>query len=175
MTTNWIRPTIVVQYAELGAESAHIPWNTSDNFSTLIHGYHTAVETVSDLYHYSRRPRTDVTTKTYYLQLTGFNFTNLPSTLSGIQLKIYSNRRGRITDDTIQLCLNGNAIGNNQATLNLDPANTYGGETNLWGTDNLTIANIQDPTFGIILRFQSHQQWPHKDPASLSSVELQIY
>jgi hypothetical protein len=58
--------------------------------------------------------------------------------------------------------------------MDLSPVKVYGGEGDLWATQ-LTVNDIQDPTFGVLLRFQSHPHWPHKDSAMLDAVELQIY
>jgi hypothetical protein len=113
--------------------------------------------------------------KTYYLELTGYNFQNLPDVITGIEARLTADRRGRITDEQTFLCLDGAMIGNNKADLSLAPKKTYGGETDLWGTENLSTADLQNSSFGITIRFQSHPHWPHKDGASVDSVELRIY
>jgi hypothetical protein len=83
------------------------------------------------------------------------------------------NRFGRITDDTVQLCLNNNEIGENRANLLLDPIKTYGSQNDLWET-TLTNSDVLNPTFGIILRFQSHPRWPHKSTPMIDSVQIRI-
>ena len=112
--------------------------------------------------------------KTWYLRITGFDFVNLPETLSGIAVRVTGNRRGRITDDTVQLCFQNESIGENRANLDLNPKKIYGNDSDLWNTQ-LTIAEIQDPSFGVLIRLQSHKHYPHKDSAFLDSVEVQIY
>jgi hypothetical protein len=89
-------------------------------------------------------------------------------------MRLSMNRGGRITDETIQFCLNDTLIGDNQATLDLDPTKIYGGEDTIWNS-NLTLANIQDPLFGVVLRFQSHPRWPHKSSPLIDAVELRIH
>ena len=84
------------------------------------------------------------------------------------------NRVGRITDETIQLCLNNDFIGLNQASADLGLIKTYGGEADMWGT-NLTMQDIQNLSFGIVLRSQSHPKWPHKSTPLIDSVELRIH
>jgi hypothetical protein len=175
MATNWITPTIFSQYAEPEAEQIHISWDDTNDFSPLLNIDSGSVGTTGTLYHIARSPKTDLTTKTYYLKLQGFNFTNLPETVSGIECKISADRRGRITDETIQLCLNDELIGENRATLNLDPIKIYGGNTDLWSTENLSMSNIQDPQFGVVIRFQSHPSFPHRDGAHINAVELRIH
>lgn len=175
MTSNWALPRNISQYAEEGAENLHIPWLDVGNFYSLKHLDGRSIRTSQDLVHIARDPRSDITQKTYFLKITNFNFLNLPATVSGIELRLTSNRSGRITDDTIQLILNDQPIGDNQADLNLDTKKIYGGQTEMWNTTNLTLANIQDSSFGILLRFKSHPRWPHKCSPFIDTVELRIH
>jgi hypothetical protein len=176
MSTLWTSPTIITQYDEPGAEQglelSNVPWDDSQNFSQLVTNYG-SLSTKGHLQHIARAPKVDLTTKTFYLKLCGFNFVNLPTIFSGIQLRLTTNRRGRVTDETVQLCLNDVEIGSNYGTLNLDPIKYYGGPTDLWKTE-LSIQDIVDPTFGIILRFQAHPRYPHRDGVYINHVELQI-
>lgn len=174
MSTPWTLPTTVIQYAEAGAEEHHVSWDDVDDFHRIKTANQSYIKTTRDLLHIARSPKIDVTMKTYYLRITGFEFKNLPDILNGIAVRVTGNRRGRITDDTIQLCLDDQAIGDNRANLDLNPKKVYGNDTDLWNTD-LTIADIQDPSFGVLVRLQSHRHYPHKDSAFLDSVELQIY
>jgi hypothetical protein len=174
MTSNWALPTIITQYAEETAEDDHISWVEVDNFSSLKSLDGRSIKTSRDLLHIARDPRHNIKEKTYFLKVTGFNFINLPSNISGIELKITSNRYGRITDETIQLTLNNTVIGDNQASLDLNPIKIYGGTDNIWNT-NLTTVNLLDPSFGVLLRFQSHPRWPHKNSIMLDSVEVRIH
>lgn len=174
MISNWALPNTVTQYSEEGGEDAHISWIEKDNFSGLKTVDGKSIQTSTDLLHIARDPKHDIKQKTYFLKITNFNFVNLPSTLSGIELKLTMKRFGRITDDTIQLCMNNELIGINQATANLDPIKIYGGENLLWNS-NLTISDISQESFGIILRFQSHPYWPHKCSPMIDSVELRIH
>jgi hypothetical protein len=171
--TNWNYPTVVSQYAEQGAESVHITWN-EQQFDALAYPSTQTLTTNGPLLHLARSPKTDYTNKTYYIVAKGFNFVNLPDTISGIELRLNADRRGRVTDDTVQLLINGQPAGDNQATLNVDPIKTYGGSTNLWGLEQLLAENI-NAEFGVLIRFRSHPNWPHRDGVNLHSVELQIY
>lgn len=174
MTTEWTLPNTITQYAEVGGEDAHVSWLEVDNFSSLKGVDNKSVRTTRDLLHIAREPRHDTTEKTYYLKITNFNFTRLPQTLSGIELKISMNRVGRITDDTVQLCLNNDLKGLNHASPDLSLIKVYGSETDMWET-NLNMQDIQHPSFGIVLRFQSHPYWPHKSTPLVDSVELRIH
>lgn len=174
MTSNWALPTIITQYAEETAEDDHISWVEVDNFSGLKSIDGRSIKTSRDLLHIAREPRHDIREKTYFLKITGFNFNDVPETISGIEARITSNRYGRITDETIQLTLNDTVIGDNQASLDLNPIKIYGGQDNIWNT-NLTTAGILNSSFGLVLRFQSHPRWPHKNSIMLDSVEVRIH
>lgn len=174
MATPWTLPNTISQYAESGAESIHVSWLEVDNFSGLKHLDLRNTKTSRDLVHIARDPRHDITEKTYYLKLTNFTFVNLPNILTGIEMKLSMNRYGRITDDEISLCLNNESIGENQADLNLDPIKIYGNESDKWNT-SLSIADIQNSSFGIILRFRSHPRWPHKCSALIDAVEIRVH
>jgi len=166
MTTAWTSPTIITQYAEPGTELHHILWSNVNE--------QLPIKTSKDLLHIARSPKLDVTMKTYYLALSGFNFTGLPEIILGIELKLTGNRRGRITDETVQLMLNNEPIGKNRASLGLSPQKIYGSETDLWETE-ITPSDIQNNIFGVLIRFQSHPHWPHKDTMVVDDVEVRIH
>ena len=174
MTSNWALPTNIIQYSEEGAEDAHISWIEVDNFSGLKSADGRSIKTSRDLLHIARDPRHNIKEKTYFLTVTGFNFINLPDTISGIEMKLSMNRFGRITDDTVQLCINDTLIGENRATLDLNPIKIYGTQTDMWDS-NITISDVLNSSFGITLRFKSHPRWPHKSSAMIDSVQVRVY
>lgn len=174
MISNWALPRAILQYAEEGGEDAHVSWIERDNFSGLKNVDGKSIQTSTDLLHIARDPKKDLTQKTYFLKITNFNFSNLPISLSGIELRLNMKRHGRITDETIQLCINGELTGINKANLILDPIKIYGGVDNLWDS-SITMSDIEQQSFGIILRFQSHPFWPHKCSPLIDSVELRIH
>jgi hypothetical protein len=174
MTSNWALPTNINQYSEPGGETAHISWEEVDNFNSLKTLNGKFIKTTRELYHIARDPRHDITEKTYFLRCTGFNFSNIPNSISGIEVRLTSNRFGRITDDTIQLCLNGEKIGENRANLSLDQIKTYGSNSDVWET-TLSANNIQNSSFGIVLRFKSHPNWPHKCSMLIDAVEIRVH
>ena len=174
MMSNWSLPTTITQYSEEGAEDAHVSWREVNN-SLYIKGANTlGIRTSRDLLHIARDPRHDILQKTYFLKMTGFDFSNFDGPVTGIELRLKMNRGGRITDDTIQLCLQDSIIGKNAGSLIMDPEKVYGGENDTWET-TLSAQNINDPTFGITLRFQSHPNWPHKSSPIINAVELRIH
>lgn len=174
MATIWTIPSNISQYPEEGADNFHIRWVSSTNFNELSMLDGKSLKTERDLIHIARDPKHDITDKTYYLKLTNFKFSNLPNILSGIELKMSINRFGRITDDTVQLILNNQLIGENIANLNLDMKKIYGTSSDLWGT-NLTVESLNDPSFGVVLRFKSHPNWPHKSSPFIDAIEIKIH
>jgi hypothetical protein len=175
MATAWTNPSLIVQYSEIGAENIHARWDDSLSFSQIKSSNGQTVGTLEPLYNIARSPKPNVSNKTYYVRCTGYNFQNLPESISGIELKLTTRRAGRITDDTIQLCLEGATIGENQANLEINPIKVYGGQNSLWGLSSISLDTIKNLSFGVILRFKSHPSWPHRDPADLDSVELRIH
>ena len=165
-------PTNISQYAQDGS---HISWNDSLFYKLKTLGNAGGVTTTASLFHIARSPKHDKINKTYYLQATGFNFQNLPVSISGVQATIKMERGGRITDESIQLCYNGSLIGENRATSLLDPVTVYGGPTDTWNIDGLNLSMVQNSSFGITMRYQSHPHWPHRTAPKIISVELQIY
>lgn len=174
MTTEWTTPTLFSQYADQGAEDIHVSWDET-KFNALINVDNQRLGLNGVLTHIARSPKIDTTNKTYYLKTQGFNFNNLPDVISGIELRINAERRGRITDDTVQLIIDDQVIGENKANLNLDPIKTYGGQTDLWDINDIQVENLRQSTFGVLVRFQSHPHYPHRDGAYISGIELRIY
>lgn len=174
MPTPWFYPQNIVQYSEPEAELAHISWDDSDNFNALKSIDNRSVQSNGSLKHIARSPKKDLRNKTYFLRCTNFNFNNLPDSITGIEVKLTARRYGRAQDETIQLCLNDQLIGENQATLEINPEKIYGGETNLWDGD-ITRAMLNNNSFGFVLRFQAHRDWPHTDPVLIDAVEMRIW
>lgn len=175
MATSWTNPQIITQYSEEGAEDRHLRWDAANSFAGLRSANGIAVGTLGDLFHISRSPKPDITNKTYFLKLTGYNFSNVPNTINGIELKIEGQRAGRVTDDVVMLTHDGELLGVNQAKLEINTKTFYGGENNLWGLNAISKSTVEHETFGLILRFQSHPSWPHSDPMDLLSVQLRIH
>ena len=129
---------------------------------------------------------------TSQLWCTRLNIPSMSGTVTGIELQLNIQRAARIEDLLIQLTLNGQLIGDNRAstvnpvqsdmytgeyTTPLNPvgdSHIYGNNTDLWGTTGLTLANIADPTFGVVVSFKSNPIYPHRDLAYLSQVALRI-
>lgn len=166
MSTNWTLPNLIIQYPEETAENNHIMWNDLKKFPLV---------TSKDLQHIARSPKTDLKDKTYFLKFSQFNFENLPAIISGIELRLSARRRGRITDETIQLYIDNSLLGENKASLILDPIKIYGGNDDKWGLETISVSSVANLNFGIVMRFQSHPKWPHKDSAIIDLVELRIH
>lgn len=175
MTTLWATPTTISQYAEQDSEEFHVKWDDSTGFVDLMSTNEQSVGTLDTLYHIARSPKTDITNKTYYIKVTGFNFAEIPDQISGIEVRIKMNRRGRVTDDTVQLCYGNDIVGENKADLTVLPIKVYGSSTDTWQIPSLTSIDLTSGLFGVILRFKAHPKWPHRDAAFIDSVEMRIH
>lgn len=175
MTTSWTTPTTISQYAEQDSEDFHVKWDDSNGFVDLMSTNEQSVGTMGSLYHIARSPKTDIINKTFYIKATGFNFSNIPDEISGIEVRIKMNRRGRVTDDTVQLCYGDDIISENKADLIILPVKVYGDSTDTWNIKSLTSIDLTSGLFGIILRFKAHPKWPHRDAAFIDSVEMRIH
>lgn len=172
MTTNWAFARTIIQEAEV---SQHARWRGEENgFSGIKSDLYGAINTETDLYHIANPTVNDRRTKTYYLYLTNFGLINIPDLISGVEVVVAMNRKGRITDETIQLRYNNEFIGHNRADLNLDQTKVFGNETDTWNS-TLTNEIVSDASFGVGLRFQSHLNWPHKDSPVINYVKLRVW
>lgn len=167
MPSSWSYPSSVTQYAEV---PNHIAWREVGNEFTQLN----FVTTVTDLKHISNTAVNDIKMKTYYLVLTGFQWTSLPTSIDGIQVQVNVKRLGRITDDTVSLYLN-QGIGENRANADLANDKIYGSETDVWGLETITPAMMNDPDFGLVLRYQSHPSWPHSAAPIMQHVQIRAW
>lgn len=172
MYTEWKYPNSVRQYAE---HESHVSWDGVDNFVGLKRRDGNLLKTSKDLIHISCPATNDIRSTTWYLVATDFRFTDIPNTVKGIEVQIDAKRGGRISDETIQLCLNGTPVSDNMATPPLDMSKVYGGSTNDWNVDIIDIEEFKDPTFGLLLRFQSHPYWPHRESMLIDSVAIRFF
>lgn len=172
MTTNWAFAGTIIQEAEV---IQHAKWRGEDTgFSGIKSDLYGAINTETDLYHIANPTVNDIKTRTYYLYLTNFNLINVPDVISGVEVIIEMNRKGRITDETIQLRYNDEFIGRNMADFKLDQTKLYGSSTDNWSTE-ITNEMINDPTFGVGIRFQSHPSWPHRDSPMINYIKLRVW
>ena len=176
--TTWTKPTDITQTPEL---EDHIQWQRgADNFD--LNREAGIIQSSKPLLYISNDGHAPLRMKTWYIHFTGFQFENLPDTISGLELKTSIRRKGRIVDDTVQLRHNGDFIGENKINHRTDdlghlPINnvtSYGGFDDLWGAE-LTKSLLLDPTFGVTLRLQSHLFYPHRETVLIDSVELRVY
>ena len=173
------RPNSVNLFSD--SPDQEVSWKTNSNFDTnFLLGFRWS--TVRSLLHRSNPATGDLRDRTWQLHCTNFNMTDLPNTITGIQLDLMSQRNGRIVDETIQLVHQGEPIGNNNFMYILDSEGhfylnnqtSYGGPTDLWGAE-LTKDMLEDPSFGVILKFQSHPYYPHSCGMFLDSVSITVY
>lgn len=173
------RPTSVEQISEMPDQE--IGWRSS-NTTEVDNLLECRWTTVRSLSHIANPATGDIRNKTWALVCAGFQMTELPEVITGIQLDLNGQRNGRIVDEVIQLTYQNQPIGNNnfeyvtdsEGHLKLTNETTYGGSTDLWGTE-ITPAMLQDPSFGVILKFQSHPYYPHRCGITLDSVWLTVF
>jgi hypothetical protein len=172
MPTNWSYPTTITQVSEV---DTHIPWDASGGFAYLRSPDGQFTRTTQPLVHTPNSFSGDRTMKTSYLNLIGFKF-NVQDVVTGIQVAVHSDRKGRIIDDTVQLRSKGNVIGNNKATRSIIALKNYGGQ-DPWGLDfsnTTTVALLTTSTFGISIRMQSHPSWPHCESPGIDFVAIRL-
>jgi hypothetical protein len=139
-------------------------------------------KTVDELTHLSNPATGDLRTRTWASVCTKFNIPLITTEILGISLTINAQRNGRIVDEIIQSTYQGQLIGVNnfsyetdiEGHLKLTNKTTYGNETDLWGA-SITKEILNDPSFGVILKFQSHPFYPHQCGMFLDSVCLTVY
>lgn len=173
------RPNSVEQVSEIPEHE--IAWQSSSS-SNPEYLLESRWRTVRNLTHISNPATGDLRNKTHALVCTNFQMTNLPSTISGLELTVNAQRNGRIVDEVIQLTYQGQAISKNnfvyltdsEGHLTLNNQTTYGSATDQWEVE-LTPEMLQDPTFGVILKFQSHPYYPHSSGMLVESVLLTVY
>jgi hypothetical protein len=135
-----------------------------------------------DLTHFANPASGDLRTRTQALYCLDFRITDLPEVISGIELNLKTQRNGRVVDEQIQLVYQGDPLGNNNfiyitdedGHLKITNDTTYGSATDTWGAD-LTPEMLQDPSFGVIVKFQAHPYYPHRSTMYLDAVSLTVY
>lgn len=173
------RPSRVIQFSE--AEDQETSW-ISDKFApNNLPPVDFKIRTSRDLKHIANPACGDLRDQTWTLKYTGFNIPE-GTVAIGIQLDIIAQRNGRIVDEIIQLTYQDSSIGENnfvyitdeEGHLLIKNESTYGGLGNFWGTE-ISPELLSDPSFGVILKFQSHPYYPHSSGMIIESVSLTIY
>ena len=165
MTTLWMRPTTFSQFSQ--AEEHDVAWNEQPLSLPL--------RSNGVLHHIARSPKHDIKNKTWTIKATGFQFADVPNTITGVEVKITAKRGGRARDDAVTLCYEDEVIGENKASKEVLPQITYGGSGDTWSAKVLTKEMIEDPSFGIMIRFRAHPEWPHRTYVQIDSVEMRIH
>lgn len=104
---------------------------------------------------------------------TNFGFTNI-SNVTGIELKLVTQRLARIQDYTISLLYNGEIIGDNKAYEHAENTQIYGDSNDLWDT-TLTDVQVMDSSFGVVIELGPNKKIPHSDIGYIDSVEMRVF
>jgi hypothetical protein len=174
--SNTYYPSVVTQLGE----EPNIAWVTTvpSNGVFLIQR---RWQTAEPLKHIANPASGPIRDSTFALVCTGFNIPLLDE-INGIEVRVTGQRNGRIADETIQLVYQDQAIGRNNFSYETDEEGrlplfndtVYGGSEDLWGSE-ITTNMLQDASFGVILKFQSHPYYPHSSDMQIESVSLTVY
>ena len=188
MNTQFYNPTAITEHTIFNEVTGHdsIGWDVGNTISQ--NNYATSKQ---PLYTISGLWMEKFLSNTSELWCTNLNIpdNNLP--VIGIQFFLDMHRFSRIEDLRIQLILNDELIGDDQASP-VDPvqsnmytgdnspllpiigdANVYGGVNKMWGTA-LTNEDIANPSFGIAISFRSNQVYPHRDLVIVNQIGVGI-
>lgn len=186
-------PKTITQYAEY--PDTNISWSNNQSNPEIITdpeynfanassgaGRKNVLTTVKPLSHIPNSGRGPVLDKTYYLKCTDFGMVDLPSNITGITVLIDAQRNGKIVDETICLVHNGEVISENKTNLSAlreghltnNNVQTYGGETDLWGT-TITPEMLMDNSFGLLLRFSSNPLYPHREGLQIYKILIKLH
>lgn len=169
-TMLWALPKNCTQLAEA---NTHVQWDPN-GFEYIKNNDGTFTKTLMPLSHIPNSFAGDRHMKTWYIFLTNFKFNGVvPESLTGIQVNIRMDRGGRVMDDTVQLRLNNQWIGENRATVDLDMSKVYGGPRDNWGIE-IKPELLTDPTFGIGVRFRTHVLFPHRTTPLIDSIRIRF-
>ena len=168
MPSQWFYPSAASQYTE---SHTHNSWVGIDSDFNYIND----VRTTLDLTTIDNDVIKNMKTKTYYLVFTDFKISEITYPINGIELFVNIRRGGRITDDTISLYYNNDVLGTNKATAELNDIKTYGSSTDLWDAQSTAKEVLEDTSFGVLLRYQSHPFWPHRTTPNMQHVQLRIW
>ena len=123
--------------------------------------------------------------KTNQIWTTNYAFSDVIGTITGIEVQINIKRNARIEDLVIQLTLHGKLIGDNRAIQQTSQESfmsgiaqptdffVYGGPNDMWGT-LLTVGDINDPSFGVVISFQSNETLPHRDLVYINQLGMRV-
>jgi hypothetical protein len=174
--SNTYYPSVVTQLGE----EPNIAWVTTVP-SNGVFLLQRRWQTVESLKHIANPASGPIRNSTFALVCTGFNIPLLDE-INGIEVRVTGQRNGRIADETIQLTYENSAIGRNnfnyetdeEGRLTLFNDTVYGSPTDTWGAE-VTSVMLQDSSFGVILKFQSHPYYPHSSDMQIESVSLTVY
>ena len=149
MTTSWAYPLTVTQTAEFSDTDIEF-YSSNGNLNVLSPDSSDHLRTLKNVLHLSNATAGDIRQQTYYLNCTGFDFDQIPNSITGIAVQL-NVTRGRVLEKDVQLIYQGNVIGNSLVYYHQDienhiaviPNPIYGGDSELWGA-TITPAMLAD-------------------------------
>lgn len=170
------------QITQISVEDQSLYWVNLDQISavdqTILHpadstraGFFST--TNQEIYRIAMRDKKVRTNSVNQIKCTDFNFNNI-GIVTGIELRLVTQRLSRIQDYVISLTYNNETIGENKSNDLAENDQIYGGPNDLWNT-NLTASEIEDISFGVIIGLGPNKKIPHSDSGYINSVQLKIY
>jgi hypothetical protein len=190
-------PSTIVQYAQY--PDNNVSWTNNSGDVTIVndleHNFelggrgpyisvsNSIIQTSKSLTHIANPTRGPKLDKTFYLKCTNFQIDTAPSDITGFSLSLKTQRHQRIVDDTIALIYDDKIISKNKTNLSTraeghlrnENDQGYGGLTDLWGIKNFTPSMLEDPSFGVLLRFSSNPLYPHRDGMMIYQIGFTTY
>jgi len=107
--------------------------------------------------------------------MTGFHWDDITDPINGFEVYINLKRKGRILDETIGLWYNGEQVGGSKADGDLSNIKTYGGSGDTWNFEQISSGILNSGNFGLLLRYQSNINWPHRDTPNMIQVQARVW
>jgi len=188
-------PKTIVQYAEY--PDTDISWSNNQVDTSIKDdpsynlanpapgaGQRNVIQSTKNLAHIPNPTRGPKLDKTYFLKCTKFGMTGdtIPTSVTGIEVRLDAQRWGRIVDETVCLVYNGEIISENKTNISAireghltnNNVQTYGGFADMWGAE-ITREMLASDSFGVLLRFSSNPLYPHRDTIEVYRITIKLY
>ena len=163
--------------------SAQIIDQTTDTVEDIEWQFINDPQTVRNIRHISNSSVGNTRERTWFINFLNFEIDDtMPTVITGMKLITKCRRRGRVFDETIAIRYGGNIASDNKTSYIADVEQhlynndnmVYGGPGDTWGS-TITPAMVQDPTWGITMRFQAHPMYPLNDGMQVDMVQICFY
>jgi len=129
--------------------------------------------TEKPFYRIARRDNLGGVNSSTQLWCTNFQIPLLEN-ITGIELKLVTQRLARIQDYVIQLTYDNELIGKNLYNDLAEDLQIYGGSNNVWES-NISPQQLSGQSFGIVIELGPNKKTPHKDQGYIDFVGIRVY